>query len=295
MSKPTKDEAGRVIVDIIRNRPAGIASGPHVGAVLKYKLDGFQPIDYGVPTLKSFIQKFVPEVLVTVNSPTEVSYSLNPSMKPNTVTTPDSNPAPNETAPDTTNGSVDRPEERGSSNTWLPPNIWFAIVGAGGKNRLSIQQKTGQTRLDSFDTPVPEGWVRIEPMSDEDHQAIARQFSEDVPEAHRGRIDPLIGSGPTWWKDHFAALSELGFAKSYRRFHSARVLHKFETIVKDKLGMRLKSLRLPDGNLVSEYVSPIRWPSTSQRDRQRAAGGPINEDLLRSLAELSPHLLRAPG
>jgi hypothetical protein len=285
MSKPTKEEAGRAIVDIIRNQSSGIATGPHVGAVLKYKLDSFQPLDFGVPTLKSFIQKFVPEVLVTVLSPTQVSYSLHPSSNPSLT---GSESGGNDTVPDITKPSEEAnpSPDQGAQNVWLPPDIWFAVVAAGSRHRLLVQEKTGQMRLDGVDSPASEGWVKIEPLTGEQHSAIAREFSGNVPPAHRARVDSLIGAGPTWWKEHFNALSALGLSGNYRRFHSAQVLQKLDSMVREKVGMGLKSLRLPAG-LVSSYSPSTRSlsASTSKTVSQRLVAEPVKEELLRSLAE----------
>jgi hypothetical protein len=130
----TKEEAARGIVEIIRCTPRQSTTGPHLGAALKYKLESFRPHDFGVPTLKSFIKTYVPEVEVTVNSPTEVLYTLKcPSQEPNVGTSdPDGQLSGNGTTPE---APAEQPDVLDTCNVRLPSSLWFALVSQASKKR----------------------------------------------------------------------------------------------------------------------------------------------------------------
>jgi hypothetical protein len=281
VEKTTIEDARRVIAEIIRSRPSGTAPGQYLGAVLRYKLEAFRPLDFGVPTLKTFIQKFVPEVEVHVNSPTEVAYALKGAPIGDEMHDLDTVQSASQK---TSEGpSQDRFEAKELSEIRLPSSIWFAFVAAASKTRITLQQQTGELKLENSGNPNTEGWVRIEPLTPDDHRAIARDFSERIPHDHRSKIDSLIDSGQSWWKAHYSALEELGLGSAYRRFHSSRVLQRLDHAVREKVGRGLKTLRLPSGRLVSEYTPPVR--SFSAQTKTRSTAEPVKDDLLRSLAE----------
>jgi len=239
-------------------------------------------MDFGVQNLKRFIQEFVPEVKLSVHSPTEVVYTLRSKDDGTVSTSSDESPLQTQTSKDQRVIS-ERPNDPAVPDTRLPTSIWFALVNPASKKRVHVEQQTGQIRLEEFGSPLSDGWVRIEPLTAEDHNRIAREFSERVPSADRSRIDSLIGAGGLWWKGHYSALEELGLGLDYSRFHSRRVLETVDQILREKVGRGLKSLHLPDGRLVSAYV-PRRPVPVGQSGIQRI-GRPAKEDLLRSLAE----------
>jgi len=244
---------------------------------------------------------------VTVNSPTEVHYTLKPSVGENgiadqsTIQDSSSDSRSDLSPPDvsrSTENDLPVSETRGfrdpqpkaeaqiASNVRLPANVWFALVAVASKKRVFIQQQTGQMALEAIDAPMSEDWIRIDPLAGEDHCIIARAFSDHIPLAHRSRIHSQIGSSAIWWKDHFSAVEQLGLASAYKRFHSTQALQLIDRKIRDQVGRGITDLRLPGGRLVSEYISPPHTRTVGQAKpvAVRFSSIPEKEDLLRSLA-----------
>lgn len=185
-------EAVRRLVD-----EAGEILGSKLAMDLKAAVPDWSAEEFGARSLRDFIVSNVDGVVVAGRSGMDVVYSTS---------------APKDGPP----ARAAKAEPAADAwRAWVSPNSPFA---------LAFNTANGNTVLIKRAAAVPEGHVRIEPTTVEEHRAIARDFLDSVAEPARDTLRAIVDSpDEQWWRRWLAELKKLGDLATWNTFRHERL------------------------------------------------------------------------
>lgn len=214
---------------------AGEILGSKLAMDLKAAIPDWSAEDFGARSLRDFIVSNVDGVFVAGRSGMDVVYSTSPPK--------DGQPA----------GAAKAEPAADAWRAWVSPNSPFA---------LAFNTANGNTVLIKRAESVPEGHVRIEPTTVEEHRAIARDFLGSVAEPARDTLRAIVDSpDEQWWRRWLAELEKMGDLATWNTFRHERL--------RELLKARLDASGLDETARITAAgtVAQSRQPRSRKRSR----------------------------
>ncbi|MDX9723016.1 MAG: hypothetical protein RBU37_19860 [Myxococcota bacterium] len=187
------------VIEVVRRLvdEAGEILGSKLAMDLKVAVPDWSAEEFGARSLRDFIVSNVDGVVVAGRSGMDVVYSTS---------------APKDGPP----ARAAKAEPAADAwRAWVSPNSPFA---------LAFNTANGKTVLIKRAAAVPEGHVRIEPTTVEEHRAIARDFLDSVAEPARDTLRAIVDSpDEQWWRRWLAELMKLGNLATWNTFRHERL------------------------------------------------------------------------
>lgn len=200
---------------------SGEILGSKLAASLRLKIPDWSPDNYGTRNLREFIEKNTEKVAVKGRSGMDVLYACSD-------------------------------QEMGQPVASYPTHstdIWRAWVSPNSPYALVYDREQSKMTLIERDAPTPNGGVRIEPTTSDEHRRIAREFLNNIPVEQRPAFLLVIDSpNSNWWREWMNELKKKGKLSAWNQFRKERL--------QDLLQRRLMDSEL-DSNGVSSAAQAI--------------------------------------
>jgi len=180
------------ISEYIQARPAKNVSGTELAQFLKFSFPGFSPFDFGVPRLRVFVERYVPEIAPIGRSGGDLLYGVRPPRGPeqqtetNVVNAPAASPGPS-------------PHSEMSMST-MNHQLWKSFSSPNSLWHIYANTETGDIQVIAPGGPgLPAPWVVIPPLPADVHLQIAKSFIATLSdEKQRDALQALLVQS-RWW------------------------------------------------------------------------------------------------
>ncbi|MCP5532856.1 MAG: hypothetical protein H7A48_06765 [Akkermansiaceae bacterium] len=240
-------------------------TGAKLGFVARQASPGFSPKASGFRTLKEYIQRFVPELVIVGYAGVDPVYGLrSPGEEP---------PQPPKPAPVAS----------------AEPSCWRVWVSPECGRLLVVDRDTGDVKVSSEDSSISSDAVSIPPASANFHVEVARQFlrvHQEIPASLRQKLEALIaGAQDGWWRPWTSLIKEQGafLSRNWNRHRVGMLVSKFEEALKSH-GLEEKSLIR-----ASAQVRPGQ-PKARPRTFSSAGESPSSHQLIDVVMRIIPTL-----
>ncbi|HXA16747.1 MAG TPA: hypothetical protein VN380_07140 [Thermoanaerobaculia bacterium] len=169
------------------------------------------------------------------------------------------------------------------SHTPLDPTYfraWHAFTRPDYHDVAAINI-TGDLIVVDSKSAVPDGYKRVDGLTDENYREMARDFAKNQDASVASKLEAIIAK-PKFWRDWLSALDGLALAPSWRRLR----LQRLEQIVKTKL--LAAGVQAGEANLIWLRLRAARKPETSESKAIRELPmAPYQISHLRDIAHLT--------
>jgi hypothetical protein len=222
------------LVEGARNQQAG---GNNLVSALRLRYPDFKPENFGCLTVRSFMQKHVPDLKEIEQVGPDVIYGLRSNHNgglPDADSETQSKelqsrpPAPSqhllESSPEE---STARPSSN-DSRLRFPVRVWCTFSATESLDVVIANKTTGDLSVIPRSSSLPGGdWVTIQSLTRQHHIEIAKAFLDQVEEGDRHAVASLIGRPGAWWNDHYLNLVQLGLGSRWKQFHNDEIRKLF--------------------------------------------------------------------
>jgi hypothetical protein len=108
---------------------------------------------------------------------------------------------------------------------------WHAITKPGDRDIAAVNASTGEVVVVGANGQVPEGYRRVDGLTEKDYREMARTFVSAIDGANSHELESVISTDGNFWDAWLQAISKAGLARDWRKWR----LQRLEAIVKDKL------------------------------------------------------------
>ncbi len=213
------------ISEYIQARPAKNVSGTELAQFLKFSFPGFSPFDFGVPRLRVFVERYVPEIAPIGRSGGDLLYGVRPPRGPeqqtetNVVNAPAASPGPS-------------PHSEMSMST-MNHQLWKSFSSPNSLWHIYANTETGDIQVIAPGGPgLPAPWVVIPPLPADVHLQIAKSFIATLSdEKQRDALQALLVQS-RWWDRIYSVSLQLGQLRNWQFYRRREILKGFSEALK---------------------------------------------------------------
>jgi hypothetical protein len=134
------------------------------------------------------------------------------------------------------------------------PFVWKAFTNPASVYRVHANQETGELRSEPLSSVPAPPWVTVQPISEEVHIQIARNFAAGLRDAQKRAALEAVMNQPVWWTKFFPTAMDLGLGVEWGAFRRRKLAEELEKA--------LAALRIPEraGARQRDVVQPSRHP-----------------------------------
>jgi hypothetical protein len=248
----------------VQRLPSKNVSGTQLAQFLKFSFPDFSPFVFGVPKLREFVARYVPDIVVVGRSGGDLLYGVKPANEPGRLT--------EISVPDAPVSPVSRPEPHSRLERPSPTlQLWKSFSSPNSLWHIYANAETGDVQVIAPGNPgLTAPWVVIPPLPPERHLQVARGFVETLKDEKQRDALQSVFNRPRWWDQIYTVSLQFGLLRNWQFYRRREIQKAFSEA--------LRSANIPVRASPTTYSTPLQPVTEPTVPREAEQAKPSSKD-----------------